>query len=81
MIMLEVVYNSDAARLLGLTGAVNLQELGNELLQLVILESGKRGTLRTVVQTLAVTIGTEETQLAVVSAVHLHALEALGGIV
>src|SRR4051794_38117070 len=67
-------------RLLGLTGAVNLQQLGNELLQLIILESWQGGALGAVVQTLAVAIGAEETKLAVVSAVHLHALEALGGI-
>ena len=63
------------------TRAVDLQQLGDQLLHLVVLESGQRGPLRAGVQTLAVAIGAEQAQLAVVSAVHLHALEALGGIV
>lgn len=63
------------------TGTVDLQQLGDKLLHFIGLKSGQRGPLRTGVQTLAVAIRAEQAQLAVVSAVHLHALETFGGIV
>lgn len=63
------------------TGSVNLHQLSNQLLQLVVLESRQRRTLGTAVETLAIAIRAEQAQLAVVATVHLHALEALGGVV
>lgn len=63
------------------TRSVNLHQLRNQLLQLVVLEPGQRRTLGTGVQTLAIAVRAEQAQLAIVATVHLHPLEALGGVV
>lgn len=63
------------------TGTINLHQFRHQLLQLIVFERGQRGPLRTGIQPLAIAVRPEQAQLAVVAAVHLHALEALGGIV
>lgn len=63
------------------TGTVNLHQFRHQLLQFIVFERGQRGPLRTGVQPLAIAVWPKQAQLAVVAAVHLHALEALGGIV
>jgi hypothetical protein len=63
------------------TRAIDLHKLGNQLLELIILEARQRGALGTGVETLAIAVRAEQTHLAIVATVDLHALKALGGIV
>ena len=60
---------------------VNLHQRGVELLEFLESEAWKRRSDGAVGQTLAVEVWSEETQLPVETAVDLHALEALSGVV
>lgn len=63
------------------TRSINLHQLRNQLLHLIELEPGERRPLGTVVQALAIQVRAEQTQLAIIATVDLHALEALSGVV
>lgn len=65
----------------GHTGPIYLHQLGDKHLELLEPESGQRSSLGTHDKSLAVAVWTEQTQFAVVSPVHLHALEAFRSIV